>query len=335
MRTRSRTRLATVDVAIIDLLSDDLLSEVVAACTAPRDLAACMLVQRSWRRVASGDSCWEQHARARYGTWRLERPLRAFFADRQVAERAAVLLGAMEYVGFYDERFENEWYSMAFWLRAWPALSDGATSPSLRLQGSIHYCFLTAPDELSLWNFDFVEALPAGSVLGLYGGEDFNGHWCWQTQTMECAAHRLVAGNIASQQTLADLLVLTPQLNLSLHGEQLAASPTFQSGAMESRGIADNTNAANTWLEGPCHVKMQGVLRNGAEPAALLRGLRPDANLTHLPPGESWRPSTWSYCRRAKNGRPLKSFAGFDRWPRPPCASHLQAAMQRKAAALL
>jgi len=140
-----------------------------------------------------------------------------------------------------------------------------------------------------------------GCEPGFYGGEEFVALWDWELRKLQGKGTQLIDGN----STAEDMLVLTPFLDLHLDptGHSISASQTFKSGAMATRHAGHPLNGR------PHHevVRMDGVLRGGDEPLALLRGMRPNADLAHLPPGDSWRPK-----RRDIFTSPMLQYTGFD-----------------------
>jgi hypothetical protein len=307
------TRRAAAASRRIDALSDDLLSVSFEMLPCARDLAACEQVCATWRNIASRDALWKARLAHEHGDWPAQ-PARITFAALRVAGRAATLLGAWDYIGFYEERLSSGLYTLAFWLRAWPAMISVSGVMSPGLQGMINYVFLNPPPHAR-------EDFP----LGCLGGERFIGHWDWRTRKLHAKCDELVAGSSLSQP-VEDLLVLTPHLDLDLSstGVELTSATSFVTGEMERRGVHANVAIGS---QPPC-VRMRGVPRLDAEPAQLLRALRPDADLSGLPPGDSWRPARWA-------GGGFVGFPGFDVWPHAEHeSSRLQAAMRRHEAPL-
>lgn len=321
VRTRAAKRAAAAAAKLpagISFLPEELLLHVLVHCSSPEDLVACARVARTWKQLAMDASAWSRHWQLAYGSRPSPVSPVAAFARLRVCGQAAVLLGELEYVGFYQESLHpQEKYHMAFWLRAWPSwvCDDSRTSmvPLPGISGVVNYVFLEPAPELGWY---------PGCCAGYFGGEQFVATWDWKSRTLRGKGTRLVDGNSAAK----DMLVLTPQLDLQLDptGHGMAATQTFLSGAMATR-------SADHPLHGRPHhevVRMEGVLRDGEDPLTLLRGMRPNADLTHLPPGDSWRPK----AERASNGLP-PNFPGFDvMGAQPELAgaprARLQAAMQ-------
>ena len=309
------------------------------------ELATCMAVSRSWRCLASDDRLWQRLTRDEFGRRPFVEqpaddvlPLAAStpepttllpatpgpsgatsstatvqtvpatprgmsaarsFAEMCLAGRAAMLLGELEFVGFYEECCHEGTYHMAFWMRAWPtrmglldcmASHDPSLDGQVGLEGIANYVYLNPPPGNLSWEEH------GRPFLGQWGGEAFRATWDPRSHDLRSMRTDLVAGVGPQAATdIHSILGLTPRFHLRFgcNGHDVAAAATYQ-----GTGMA---------------VRMQGLLRGGAEAAEILRYLRPAADLSGLPPGNVWRPRRVPQSLLTDCGWALETgFLGFD-----------------------
>lgn len=257
---------------------------------------------------------------------------RRLFAELQLAGRAALLLGEIDYVGFYEETLLDGTYTLGFWLRAWPTrlspIHDTAyilgsnyaehtaymfgDPRSIGLEGIANYVYLNPPPEHRTWEDHL------SPRLGQWGGEAFRALWNAPERSLRGFRSELVAGVGPGAPADVDrILGHTPSFHLQLspNGHEVCALPSFR-----GNGVED------------VPVRVHGMLRAGAEPVDVLRALRPKADLTGLPPGDTWRPRRRNRlaCVRDAAWAHEHDFSGFDAWPRAASRSaRLQAALAR------
>lgn len=351
--TRKRARTLRERAApLFGIFSDELLLEIFSTLT-PEDLASCVSVSHAWRLLAGDGVLWRHHVADEHGRERppvpsLKAPsaARQLFGELRHAGRAALLLGELDYVGFYEETLPgipDAPYTLAFWLRAWPARLSSSDKEAMVMRFADPTVATHKVGLEVLTNYVYLNPPPVPPPgvhpLGQWGGEAYRA--MWRDELLDGAPAGRVLRAYRSQLVPGDgpgaapdvrqILGHTPrfELRLSASGHRISALPTF---------------AGNGF-----NVRMLGMLRAGADPFDLLRALRPAADLTGLPPGDAWRPKRrnlaaadgmlgvisdagWAVARNySSRGYPLpRAFSGFDTWPGPSRRSaRLEAALDR------
>jgi hypothetical protein len=345
--TRKRARSLRERAApLFGIFSDELLLEIFSTLT-PEDLASCVSVSHAWRLLAGDGVLWRHHVANEHGRERppvpsLKAPsaARQLFGELRLAARAALLLGELDYVGFYEETLPgipdgtipDGTHTLAFWLRAWPARLSSSDKEAMLMRFADPTVATHTVGLEVLTNYVYLNPPPVPPPgvhsLGQWGGEAYRA--MWRDELVDGAPAGRVLRSFRSQLVPGDgpgaapdvmqILGITPrfELQLSASGHRISALPTF---------------AGNGF-----NVRMFGMLRAGSDPFDLLRALRPAADLTGLPPGDAWRPKRRNLAATdgvlgviSDAGWALaRAFSGFDTWPGPSRRSaRLEAALDR------
>ena len=194
--TRKRARSLRERAApLFGILSDELLLEIFSTLT-PEDLASCVSVSHAWRLLAGDGVLWRHHVANEHGRERppvpsLKAPsaARQLFGELRHAARAALLLGELDYVGFYEETLPgipdgtipDGTHTLAFWLRAWPARLSSSDKEAMLMRFADPTVATHTVGLEVLTNYVYLNPPPVPPPgvhpLGQWGGEAYRAMW--------------------------------------------------------------------------------------------------------------------------------------------------------------